>query len=318
MKILIIRLSSLGDIILTQPLCALLHKHYPEAELHYLCKPEYAALVACFGLPINTIEYSKSLSWHLSLLRLRYDLVLDLHGKFNSYLAANLVRAKQKSLYDKKRNLRKAIVSHKTSTAIDSTVSLYCTALKKLGIRDAWDNPALIPTRQRKPKTQGQAPKIACFPGATHYTKRWPIEYWRALIASMPECSFTLLGGGGDKVLAKEICADGTVNCSDQTAKFNLSELVDELQDYDLVLSGDTGPMHMAAALALPQIALFGGTHPRLGFKPLNPKAQILSADLDCQPCSLHGLKACPQGHFKCMQSLSPQILSRQIEELLS
>lgn len=316
MKILIIRLSSLGDIILTQPICALLHESYPDAELHYLCKPEFAALVAHFGLPITIVHYYKSLAWNLSLLSKRYDLVVDLHGKFSSILAAFLVKAKSRSRYAKQRSLRKAIVAHTTESSIDSTVSLYHSALRKIGIRTAWHNPVLYPDRPPE-STQPHTTRIACFPGANHYTKRWPVANWRELIGSMPEISFTLMGGGGDITLAKEICSGEFSNCKDLTGNFSIAELINELPAYDLILSGDTGPMHLAAALALPQIAIFGGTHPRLGFKPLNSKAEILCADLGCQPCSLHGLKDCPLGHFKCMELIKPDDVAKRVRELL-
>jgi len=74
--------------------------------------------------------------------------------------------------------------------------------------------------------------------------------------------------------------------------------------------------MHLAAALRKPQIAIFGGTHPRLGFAPLNDKAIVLTADLACQPCSLHGRNKCPKGTFECMKQITPEMVEKALENI--
>ncbi len=318
MKIIIIRLSSLGDIILTQPVCASLQSRFPGCEIHFVCKPEYVELPLLFDLPVKVVPYRKSLGFHLDLLKFRYDLALDLHGKFASLLILLFCRSYRKAVYSKQRGLRKAIVAGKTNQAIDSTVSLYFSALEKLGWQDIWAYP-----RFRKPKDKSEEPdskslQVACFPGATYFTKRWPVEYWIQLINSFPQVSFTLIGGNSELELCQIIAAKCVDNCRVNAGKLSLTELYDQLHEFDLIISGDTGPMHLAATSGKAQIAIFGGTHPSLGFRPLNDRAVVLSADLSCQPCSLHGLAECPQGHFNCMKSLKPELVIETISSILT
>lgn len=317
MKILIIRLSSLGDIILTQPACAVLQKKYPGCEIHYLCKPEYDDLPALFTSPVKVIPYAKNLQFHLELSKTHYDLVLDLHAKLASYLVMLFCNGKRKVVYDKQRSLRKAIVAGKTRASIDSTVSLYFSALKKLGIQDTWQYPQLLSSELVDSDKRNTVKQIACFPGATHNTKRWPIEHWVELINSLPQYDFSLLGSKGDRYLCKEITDQCGSNCRSKAGEDGFAALYARLQGYEIIISGDTGPMHLAAATGKPQIAIFGGTHHRLGFKPLNPRAIVLSEELSCQPCSLHGLEKCPQGHFSCMKSITPQKVKAAIQKIL-
>ena len=105
-----------------------------------------------------------------------------------------------------------------------------------------------------------------------------------------------------------------TLNLCDE---FSTGKLIAFMDKLDLIISNDSGPMHIAAALRKPQIAIFGSTSTKLGFKPLNKKAIVLETDLNCQPCSLHGRKKCPRTHFNCMRNINPQQLANGICELV-
>lgn len=316
MKILIIRLSSLGDIILTQPVCAILQGHYPQAEITLVCKPAFAPLPVMFDPPVRVMHYQESAAFFLALRREHYDLVIDLHGKLASWLIRIFARADKRLGYNKKRSVRKAIVQGNKLLSIPSTVSLYASILPKLGIAMDWVNPRL--KTYTKPKLSDSPIQIAIFPGASHFSKRYPLQSWIELIKLHPGIHFCLLGSSADLDTCREIQMACPDNCENLAARFGLADLCQELQRYDLIISGDTGPMHMAAALTRPQIAIFGGTHPRLGFAPMNKLATVLCANLDCQPCSLHGLPACPKGHFNCMRQISPQLISSAIKQILS
>ena len=99
--------------------------------------------------------------------------------------------------------------------------------------------------------------------------------------------------------------------------ELDLQQLVTAIDKMDVIISNDSGPMHIAAALEKPQITIFGATHPKLGFAPLNKNAVILSTDLECQPCSLHGSKACPLDHFNCMKQISVVDISKILKNML-
>ncbi|MDY0151090.1 MAG: glycosyltransferase family 9 protein [Candidatus Cloacimonas sp.] len=320
MKILVIRLSSLGDIILTQPICAILQRVYPHADIHYICKPGYTELLQMFDPPVTPIAYSQSLAFHKAMRKEKYDIVIDLHGKLASILLRLIVKAKKRVGYNKKRSTRIAIVKGDKLLSIDSTISLYANSLKKLGIEPLWQYPKLQSRVERHAVATDsiRQAKIAIFPGATHFTKRYPTQSWIKLMQLLPLYSFSLFGSADDQNNCSVIAAQNPANCKNLAGKFEFGSLLDALQDYDLIISGDTGPMHLAATLFKSQIAIFGGTHPRLGFRPLNDSATILCAELPCQPCSLHGLKQCPLDHFKCMKSIEPGKVAALIQELLA
>ena len=128
---------------------------------------------------------------------------------------------------------------------------------------------------------------------------------------------FLLLGSPSEAYLGKIISEALEHRCTDLIGKFSFAELLFVMSKCHLIISNDSGPMHLAAALSLPQIAIFGSTHPRLGFAPQNPLAIIHCADLKCQPCTLHGRTGCPQKHFDCMRSIHPDSIIISIKQAL-
>ncbi|HOD60467.1 MAG TPA: glycosyltransferase family 9 protein [Candidatus Syntrophosphaera sp.] len=327
MRILVIRLSSIGDIILTQSVVADLRDLFPEAEIYFLCKPEYQALPELFGLDLKIIPYSRSFSWHIGLLKQSFDLVIDLHNKFSTWMIRHLVRSHKKAVYHKQHKLRRRIVKGDHSISIESTVRLYYSALETLfpdkfnstsPIRYPVLYPELITSKMEiTSRIYPERKLVALFPGAAHNTKIWQIENWEKLIEDCHnEYEFRIYGNQSDYELTRNLGADYN-DIKNLCGKLNLQQLTAELNVCDAIISGDTGPMHLAAALNKPQIAIFGGTHPRLGFAPLNDKAIILSADLECQPCSLHGKKKCPKGTFECMKLITPEMVETKLKELL-
>ena len=122
-----------------------------------------------------------------------------------------------------------------------------------------------------------------------------------------------LIGTEQEKNLTAELASVSETEILNLGGRTTLIESAVIIKHSDLFISGDCGPMHIAAAFEVPQIAIFGATHPKLGFAPLNPNANVLSLNLDCSPCSLHGNNSCPKGHFKCMKDLSPEMVIQKI-----
>jgi len=149
---------------------------------------------------------------------------------------------------------------------------------------------------------------IGVFPGAKHNTKMYPIERIINFIIDVPDhwkCSFVFLGDWTDKEFTNKIRLLSDIKFYDLVGALDVQQLVGAVSMLDVVVSNDSGPMHIAAALGKPQIVIYGATHTRLGFRPLNDKAEILHANISCQPCSLHGSKECKRGTFKCMRDIS-------------
>jgi heptosyltransferase II len=327
MRILIIRMSSLGDIILTQPIAEELRRMFPEAEICLVTKPQWAELIRLFGLDIRVMPLETSIRWYLRILGTRWDYVLDLQSKLASWLIRLLVRGR-KAVYNNQRTLRLRIASGKERQKALSVIDMYYSALRKLfkgkfEDRKAYLTPRLVVSdkdRQAYGYLRAVPDKklVALFIGAAHVTKIYPLEQWREFIRlSRNEYNLVLAGGNDDVFIGRQLASEfpGIV---DLCGKLDLRQLADFIARCDAVISGDSGPMHMAAALGRPQIAIYGGTHPRLGFPPFNSKAKILCADLDCQPCSLHGLERCPQKHFNCMRSITPEMLYNTLNDLLA
>jgi len=331
MKILVLRLSSLGDIVLTQPVVQRLHDVFPEAELHFMVKEQYKDIPQQFGVPLQVISYSKSAGFHFSLLRAKYDIVFDLHAKLSTILVRLFCLGAQKFAYDKQRRLREQIVRHKTDQSLNSTLDLYRTALQKaakglneLALEEPLSSPLLhlsehsIESMRSKLSLPADKKLIALFPGATHNTKRYPREYFTRMIQMANDnLHFLLMGSEGDMGITHRIHADTLHRSTDFGGKFSIRESMQVIALSDAVITNDSGPMHLAAALGKSQIAVFGATHPRLGFRPLNAKAVILCKNVICQPCSLHGGKLCPRKHFACMLSIEPTQILDELSKLI-
>lgn len=318
MKILIIRFSSLGDIVLTQPVVKRILDVYPEARLFYLTKDQYFDVLRCFGLNMQIINFPQYLKISSEESNDKFDVVFDLHVKLNSFLARSLTVKAHVFNYNKQRKLRNAIIKHKTDKSIDSTLYSYQTALEKAAKRfnnfnhmNVLEYPQLFADKNdhivenlNNLKSLGKK-MIALFPGATHYNKQYPLDSFVKLIREVNnKYHFLLLGSFSERNLTHFLNSEVKDRTTDFGGRFSLSEILSIISMVDIVISNDSGPMHMAAALNKKQIAIFGATHPKLGFRPLNDKSIVLVANMKCQPCSLHGGKKCPLDHFECMKKI--------------
>lgn len=149
---------------------------------------------------------------------------------------------------------------------------------------------------------QADRPLLAALhPFATHAAKSWPDAHWRELAAGLrgsgASCFFVGRGEGGDH---------GGAGVLDFVNATELRETCALLAEADLLVTADSGPMHLAAAVGTPVLALFGPTDPAWGFYPEGPRDRVLTAEADCRPCSLHGKKACDE-EVSCMERIRPE-----------
>ncbi len=352
-RILLIRFSSIGDIILTEPVVRVLSQHYPDAKIDYVTKPQYKDIPTFFPYINNIITGDSTKEIINSVRQNKYDLVIDLHKKTRSMLVKISARSEVTNSYNKKRRLRCSIVKHKKQS-IGSTVALYFSSLDFLKLGKLYDErtfdidekfyPQLILTKgldtfiqddmlKQLPKevdkktlncllsldTTRKRKQIAIFPGALHPTKQYPPQQIARVInhLSESEVDVYLLGSSGEKELCDNVAKETDRKVYDWCGLFNLRQLITLMDCFDLIITNDSGPMHIAAALAKKQIAIFGATDPVLGFKPHNKRAIVISSDLPCRPCSLHGDHSCPQDHFNCMKKIDPDHILSNIRKLL-
>lgn len=332
MKILIIRFSSLGDVLLTTPIIRTIRNNYPSAEIHFLTKKQFAPILENNPNINQIIKYDSQTERFKNIIKKiaknRYDLIIDLHSKLNSFLI-KLFSGNCKKITYNKRHFYRWRLTHKSLSKnlapITSTVSLYFTALDKLGIElDCEKLDIFLPDNQDEIysefRIKNSELRISISPGVTHFTKQYPAKYYSQLIDIMINkfnAQVILLGNEYEKSLTIQIANNCKNKILDLSGKTGIMEMAVIIKNSDLFISGDCGPMHIAGALNKPQIAIFGSTHPKLGFTPINPNSVIIQKEMSCRPCALHGRDNCPKGHFKCMMDIKPEEIFEKIESIV-
>lgn len=340
MQILIIRFSSIGDIVLTTPLIRCIRNKYPQARIHFLTKLSMAGVLE--GNPhIDEFHYfDKDLQKTvLELVPLNFSLVFDLQKNLRSRYVTSLLKqafnSQVQSFSFRKLNIRKWLaVQFKWKSLLPdkSIVDRYFEGVQALGIRN--DGRGLefhIPSEQEISEDDlpmgHQMGFIACSIGGQHLTKKMPCEQWQLLISKL-SWPVVLLGGQEDRDAGDQIAQANPVKIYNACGKFSLKESADILRRAKLVITHDTGLMHMAAAFKKPILAIWGNTIPEFGMfpfygqnnltshpSPLVAHAEVLS--LPCRPCSKIGHAACPKSHFRCMTNQHVEQMLRQVDQLL-
>jgi heptosyltransferase-2 len=329
-KILIIRFSSLGDIILATPLLRVLHAAYPDAHIDVLVKSEYADLVRYHPAVSSVIVLFTSSKEELRELRARvraerYDVILDLHNSIRSRYVRFLSGARRVTAVNKRALRRFALVHLKRNTYRDAVpvAERYIETAARLGIVPDGAGPELfvpgetisrVATMMSRYKLDRYAAVIGMAPSARHFTKRWPPERYRDLgirLVKERRVKLLLFGGPDDTDycgdIAQMINAEVGADAAESLAgKLTLLETAAALDHCALVVTNDSGLMHMAAARGRGVVAIFGSTVKEFGFFPYRTRSVVLeTAGLSCRPCSHIGRADCPEGHFRCMRDIS-------------
>ena len=322
-RVLVIRLSSLGDILLTTPVLRLLREHCPAARIDFLTKAIYKDLLCANPCVDRVLLFDPQQGLRQTLHTLRqthYDVVVDLHRTLRSRLLSRGVTAQRKLTYAK-RTVRRALLVHlgwNTLQVMTPVPELYAAPLRHLGMTAPLSplEMHLTPESREAMRTyvrqalphSVERPLLAVAPGARWPTKRWSVERFAAVaqeLAQAQRAAVVVLGGVEDVSLAQELCRRLCVPVLDSTGKLSLMHTAALLQQCRLLLSNDSGLMHMATALRVPVVAIFGPTVQEFGFYPFKACAQVISADLSCRPCSTKGSARCPRGHHQCMQQVT-------------
>lgn len=313
-KILIIRLSSIGDIVLTTPVIRAISQQL-NAEVHFLTKPSF--LPVLFGNPY--IDVLHSYNDKDSLKNIEFEAVIDLHHNLKTYFIKRSLKGKHSSF--SKLNIEKWLLTTFKINRLPKKhiVDRYLEAAAFLGVTD--DGKGLdyfIPkdTQLPVPFTDLQSDKyLAVVIGGQHATKILP-AYKVVEFLSKISSPFVLVGGPEDKQRAKKIITalgKGINGCG--YLSLNQSALI--VKNARLVISNDTGMMHIAAAFSKKIISVWGNTVPDFGMYPYlanEHSAIVENKDLWCRPCSKIGYSKCPLGHFKCMNEIDTSKIIRLSE----
>ena len=311
-KVLIIRFSSLGDIILATPLLRNLKLKYPGISLDFILKRQYQKVLKNNPNISKLYFYEKdkkNIEKLISDLKQEnYDLVIDLQNNFRS---AAITKALDICTYKfNKRTLDKfLLVKFKINNLKDAPQIPVRYASVIPGINLEEEGLELIYPDHSSGLIRGKDKLIGFAPGSRHFTKMWPKEYYERLGNLLLESGYNIvLLGGNDDI---QICADisgkipGSINLCKED---NILQTAADMKECKAVVCNDSGMMHTACALKVPVMVFFGSTVKEFGFTPYKNSNLILENNsLTCRPCSHIGRERCPKGHFKCMLETGPE-----------
>ncbi|MFN8207342.1 MAG: glycosyltransferase family 9 protein [Bacteroidales bacterium] len=323
-KFLVIRLSSIGDIVLTTPVVRCLKNQVPGAEIHYLTKKQFASLVNHNPYIDKVHVYDDDLSSLIRQLREEsFDYVLDLHHNLRSQIIKSRLGILAFS-FDKI-NFKKWL---KVNLRIDKLpnvhiVDRYLDTLRLFDVEnDGKGLDYFVPSTDEVNTSilpaGFSAGYIALVTGARHQTKQMPVEMMIQL-CKLLEVPVVLMGGREDNNRADEIVKQCN-NTYNACGAFNLNQSASLIRQSLLVITPDTGLMHIASALKKPVLSVWGNTIPAFGMYPYEPgkgSAIYEVEGLSCRPCSKLGYKTCPKGHFKCMKGIQVSDLASRANQLV-
>lgn len=321
-KVLIIRLSSLGDIILTTPLIRTLKKKYPHCKIDFLLKAEYSDLLKNNPNINKIIPYSKEkiASFNDSItnsFNLRdYDLIIDLHNNLRSRRITSKLKIRTERF--KKYSFRKFLLVKTKINLMKNLPSIPVRYAETVGIDLEDTRVEVYSDKEPNTKLVGLKNLIGICPGAKHFTKRYPIDYQIQLCKMLIEKKYNVVVFGGN--IDKEICNEITSEVPKVINLQNNDDILQTISDMrlcDIIICNDSGLMHAASSLNKKLITIFGSTVKEFGFMPYNSDTIVLeNENISCRPCSHIGRSSCPKSHFKCMKEIKPEIVFKIINSI--
>jgi len=317
-KILFLRFSSIGDIVITSSVVRCVRNKFPEAHIGFASKKGFASLLE-HNPNIDSLHLLESdfESFISEIKKMGYTHVIDLHKNLRTKrIKSKILNAKWYSY--KKLNWQKwLLVNFKINRLPKKHIThRYFEGLKELGV--TYDNEGMnfyIPEDLCLPKGIKLPSSYVVYAiGGTYNTKKLPYKTLAEFVSSF-NGNLVLIGGKEDWELSKGLKGDKLINLC---GKLSILESAEVVRRSTKVIAHDSGFMHIAAALNKPLLSIWGNTVKDFGFYPLlkSPKSIILEKnDLSCRPCSKLGHHKCPKGHFKCMD-YSVKEINKVLSEL--
>ncbi|MCF8246854.1 MAG: glycosyltransferase family 9 protein [Saprospiraceae bacterium] len=319
-KILIIRFSSIGDIVLTTPVVRCL-KQQLGAEIHYLTKQQFLPLLEANSHIDRIFTIKKNVSEVLPDLRREgYDYVVDLHKNLRTLRVRIGLLFQPKWLTFKKLNVEKWLLTALKINRLPKLhiVDRYLAATEPLGIKnDGQGLDFFVPQHLHPSYPIPHTSYFAFAIGAKFQTKRLPTAKIVEICQQLHQ-PILLLGGKEEAAEGEIIAEQSGSHVSNLCGKLSLQESAEVLRRAVLVITHDTGMMHIAAAFQQKVLSIWGNTVPALGMAPYygtaNPdrNTSFEVEGLSCRPCSKIGYQTCPKGHFKCMNEQDVEKIVRQ------
>lgn len=321
-KYLVIRFSSIGDIVLTTPLLRCLKKQKPDCEIHYITKASFKTILENNPNVAKIYTIEKDVNEVIQALKKEdYDFVIDLHHNLRSSILKRKLKKPAASF--PKLNVKKFLL---TQFKIDRlpdlhVVARYFEAVKPLGVYpDFLVGDFVIPPRDEVNLIEYNIPNnfYAFAIGAQLNTKKLPLHKIIELVQKINK-PIVLLGGENDVQVGKEV-ANQCANSINLCGKLNLNQSASVVKQALKLITHDTGMMHIGSCFRKQTISIWGNTVPAFGmypYMPMNPNNYSIHQveNLKCRPCSKIGYSECPKKHFNCMNN---QNIDAIVKDVLS
>lgn len=315
LKFLVIRFSSIGDIVLTTPAIRCIKQQVPGAEVHFLTKKKFKAVT--IGNPyIDKFHYldDNYAATMQAICNEQFDYIIDLHKNLRTLRLWLQTDTRTKWFSYRKLSFQKFVLTKfHINTMPGIHISQRClNTLKPLGIKDDGKGLDYFIPKSEEIKIEDlplshQMGFIAVVIGASFFTKKLPVPKLQELCSKINH-PIILVGGKEDFEEGDAVSKIEPVKIYNACGKFNLNESADIIRRAKLVISHDTGFQYIACAFNKPVMAVWGGTSPKLDVEPYYGSAvaqkhtNFIVPGLPCQPCSNFGTRTCPRKHFKCMR----------------
>jgi heptosyltransferase-2 len=314
----------MGDVILALPVASAIKQNNPDITIDFLTRREYASLFDQFPAVRTAYAFEGRLRpLFKELTKQKYDTVIDLQKNPRSIIVTARLMPKNVISYPKRRIKRELLIRRPAlKLNVGHTVDAYLAALQRLKISPA----------SRRPRVELQ-PEIAAYaddfikntgfegkiiglcPGSKHHEKRWLRyqELAETLIADADKNVVVFSGPFDD--------FDPNLNISSAKLvaayKLEIDRVAGLMSRCDLIVTNDSGLMHLAVALSVPVVAIFGPTHLSLGFAPLGKNDRVVCDNVACSPCSLHGEKKCRMPVKYCFENITPERIKGEVNSIL-
>ncbi len=319
MKILVIRFSSLGDVILASVVLEPLYKAGFKVDFltfkpfDQLYKYDHR-LNKVIALQKNQLKSIKQIyRFARNLKKENYDYILDIHANLRSFLISKFSGIK--TIRYKKEGLKRRLGILNPDFNV---IKAYLEPLKKLGIKDVQNyRPRLILKEEEIKAVKPLVPEkfIVIGTGARYINKIYPYYSKVAHILLEKGFNVVLVGSKEDKKLDS---SEYPSNIVDLRGKLSLRESLAVISLAELTISNDSAIAHMSRAVRVPVLIIYGATHPYFGFAPLKDEGSFIFKGLECQPCDLHGKGECKRGDRACLTFISPEEIVNEALKLLS
>ena len=330
-NILVINLLYLGDLVFSTPFLRNLRKNYPTAKIDMVVNTNFLKVVENNPYLNDLYPYSKSynlkesIAFALRLKKNHYDLGLNIHGSLRSNLLLSLINPGYKvgfahgiMKFTLNRSLQPLNGCHMVDVYLQFLRDMGITNIDDQGLELTVPKSALkkIELFLEKNKITRETRLIGLNTGGTWKTKRWTVEGFAQLadeLQSIDHCQVVFLGGPGDLPRVKSIIGLMKTTPLMTTGQTSLTELMALLEKCSLVISNDSGPVHIAAAVGTPTITIFGPSD-EIKYRPYGKNNLVVKSNLACRPCGKH---ECPLKHHKCMVDIKTEKILQKAQLLL-